>query len=101
LGANRAEAEPITISYSWVASSFACVTGCAGDSGAPVDPMTGAFVLTFDNSGNLMDQTAGLTFSDLNIPLDFAPAYGYAAVADGLVLGGLRGPVERVMAASI
>ena len=78
LGASRAEADVITISYSWIASSFACVTGCGGDPGAPVDPVTGAFVLTFNNSRNLVEQTAGLTVSGLNIPLGSYPPTGTA-----------------------
>ena len=79
LGTSRAEAEPITLSFGFVASGFG--------SGAPVDPVTGSFTITFDNSTNLQEQTTGLTYYNLNIVLDSPPSFAYGRVADVLVLG--------------
>jgi hypothetical protein len=78
-GVSRAEAEPITLSFGFIATGFG--------PGAPVDPVTGSFTITFDNSTNLVDQTTGLTYSHLNIALDSAPSFSYGRVADVLVLG--------------
>jgi hypothetical protein len=79
LGTSRAEAEPITLSFAFIASGF--------ESGAPVDPVTGAFTITFDNSTNHFEQTTGLTYYNLNITLDSAPSFDYARSEDGLLLG--------------
>jgi hypothetical protein len=74
----RAAADPVTVSSGFLASGFG--------QGAPVDPVRGWFSVTFDNSDTLRDQTAGITLH-VNIPLDSAPAFGYGALADVLVLG--------------
>jgi hypothetical protein len=79
LGTSRAEAEPITLSFGFIASGFGI--------GAPVDPVTGSFTITFDNSTNLQEQTIGLTYYNLNIVLDSAPSFAYGRDADVLVLG--------------
>jgi hypothetical protein len=79
LGASRAEAEPVTLSFGFVASGF--------ETGAPVDPVTGSFTVSFDNSSSLLNQTAGLTYHDLNIMLDSAPSFDYGPALDVLVLG--------------
>jgi hypothetical protein len=79
LGANTARAEPITLSFDFVASGFGI--------GAPVDPVRGSFFITFDNSQDLAEQTAGITISNLNIELDSPPAFAYGAAADVLLLG--------------
>ena len=78
-GASRAEAEPITLSFGFIANGF--------ESGAPVDPVTGAFTITFDNSTTRIDQTTGLTYHNLNIALDSAPSFDYARFEDSLLLG--------------
>jgi hypothetical protein len=80
-GANRAEADPITLAFDFVASGFG--------TGAPVDPVTGSFVISFENAANLIEQTRGITVSNLNIALDSPPAFAYGAVADVLVVSGL------------
>ena len=79
LGTSRAEAEPITLSYGFIASGFG--------SGAPVDPVTGAFTITFDNSTNHFEQITGLTYHNLNIALDSAPSFDYGLFGDVLLLG--------------
>ena len=79
LASRPAGAEPITLSFGFIASGFG--------SGAPVDPVTGSFTITFDNSTDLREQTTGLTYYNLNIALDSAPSFAYGRVADVLVLG--------------
>jgi hypothetical protein len=86
LGAGRVEAEPITLSYGFIASGFG--------SGALVDPVTGSFSITFDNSTSVFNQTAGLTYNNFNIVLDSAPSFDYAR--DGLTLGAAVGGTDLV-----
>jgi PEP-CTERM motif-containing protein len=85
---SRASADTITLSFRLVASGF--------DAEAPVDPVTGVFSITFDNSANLLEQTAGIAVSNLNIALDSPPAFGYGAVADVLVVGALIGGAQTL-----
>jgi len=79
LGTSRAEAEPITLSFGFIASGF--------DSRAPADPVTGAFTITFDNSTTHFEQITGLTYYNLNIALDSAPSFDYGRSGDVLLLG--------------
>ena len=79
LGASRAEADPVTLSFGFVASGF--------EPGAPVDPVTGSFTVSFDNSTSVLNQTAGFAYHDLNIKLDSAPSFDYGQALDVLVLG--------------
>jgi len=81
IGAGRVEAEPITLSFGFPATGF--------ESGAPVDPVTGSFTITFDNSASILNQTTGLTYHNLNLVLDSAPAFDYGHSGDGLTLGAL------------
>jgi hypothetical protein len=83
LGASRVEAEPITLSYGFIASGFG--------SGALVDPVTGSFSITFDNSTSVLNQTTGLTYNNFNIVLDSAPSFDYVRNGDGLTLGAAVG----------
>jgi hypothetical protein len=83
-----AQAEPIRLSFGFVASDF-------GD-GAPVDPVIGSFTLSFDNSVNHFNQTAGLTLARLNIALDEPVAFDYSAALDSLSLGSLLDGVSIV-----
>ncbi len=82
-GARRVEADPITLSYGFIASDFG--------SGALVDPVTGSFSITFDNSTSLLNQTTGLVYKNLNIVLDSAPSFDYVRNVDGLTLGAAVG----------
>jgi hypothetical protein len=86
VGANRASAEPITLSFDFVGSGFGV--------GAPVDPVSGSFFITFDNSRNLSEQTSGITVSNLNIALDAPPGFAYGAIDDVLLLGGTLNGVQ-------
>lgn len=85
--ANRAAAETITLSFGFVASGFGM--------GAPNDPVTGSFLITFDNSTDLREQTTGIS-AKLNIDLDSAPAFAYGSVADVLILGSLRNGAQTL-----
>jgi hypothetical protein len=84
-----AQADPITVSFGFVASDF-------GD-GAPVDPVIGSFTLSFDNSVNLFEQTAGLTLARINIALDAPVGFAYGAAADALVLGSHLNGVQTLV----
>lgn len=86
LSANRADADPIRLSVTFVASGFRTT---AGASIAPVDPVTGSFSITFDNSADLREQSKGITVSNLNILLDGPLGFAYGALADGLIIGSL------------
>lgn len=79
LGVGRAEADPITLSAGFVASGFS--------EGAPVDPVTGSYSITFDNDVFILEQTAGITLSNLNIAIDGPPAFFYDPRTDLLILG--------------
>ena len=81
LSARPAQANIITLNYDFTASGFGA--------GAPVDPVTGTFAITFDNSVDHIDETAGITVSNLNITLGSAPAFSYGAAFDLIVFGGL------------
>lgn len=97
LGPNRAEADTIRLSATFVASGF---RPTLGSSIAPVDPVTGSFSITFDNSADLREQSKGLTFSNLNIALDGPPGFAYGVVADALIIGSLFSGAQSVTGAS-
>ena len=76
-----AKANTITLSYDFSVSGF--------QSGAPVDPVTGSFTVTFDDAVTYNNETSGIVVSNLNIPLDSAPAFNYVpAPIDVLYIGG-------------
>ncbi len=79
-----AKANTITLNYDFSASGFGI--------GAPVDPVTGSFSVTFDADANLInDETSGIVVSNLNIPLDSAPSFTYVKAANVLYIGGSAG----------
>jgi hypothetical protein len=84
-----AQAEIITFSADFVASGF--------NPAAPVDPVTGTFSVTFDNSSNLMEQTRGVRVWNLNFPIDSAPGFAYGAEADAFILGGVTNGVQTLV----
>jgi len=79
LAAGSADADTITLSASFIASGFG--------EGAPVDPVTGSYSITFDNDVFILEQTAGITLSNLNIAIDGPPAFFYDPRTDLLILG--------------
>ncbi len=85
-----AHAAPITLTYDFSASGF--------PAGAPVDPVTGSFSVTFDNATNLTGVTSGISLTGLNISLGSAPAFNYDPAFDTLVMGGLELGVQVVSA---
>ena len=79
-----AKANTITLNYDFSASGFGI--------GAPVDPVTGSFSVTFDADANFIgDETSGIVVSNLNIPLDSAPSFTYVNAANVLYIGGSAG----------
>jgi hypothetical protein len=78
-----AKANTITLNYDFSASGFGI--------GAPVDPVTGSFSVTFDDAANITDETSGIVVSNLNIALDSAPSFTYVKAPNVLYIGGLAG----------
>jgi PEP-CTERM motif. len=79
-----ARANTITLNYDFSASGFGI--------GAPVDPVTGSFSVTFDADANIInDETSGIVVSNLNISLDSAPSFTYVKAANVLYIGGSAG----------
>src|SRR3954471_21157597 len=81
-----ANAAIINVNSDFVASGFG--------PGAPVDPVTGAFSVTFDNSSSILNSVSDLTAS-IDISVD-AIGFNYDAQSDMLIVGGLFGGVDRV-----
>jgi hypothetical protein len=73
-------AKIITLKNSFIAKGFG--------PGAPVNPVTGTFSLTFDNSTDINSSSTGLTVS-INISLQGAaqPIFGYNKATDTVGLG--------------
>ena len=82
LSVGPAQAALVNLSYDFVASGFG--------PGAPVDPVTGTFAVTFDDATSLFDVTTGITLTGLNIALGSAPAFTYLQPDDQLIIGGLQ-----------
>jgi hypothetical protein len=76
------EAATITLNYDFVANGFF-------PEGAPVDPVTGSFSVTFDNTNTAFNVTRDISITNLNIALDGSPAFTYFSDFDFLVIGGL------------
>jgi len=86
----HAHATVITLDYDFTAVFFT-------PSGAPVDPVTGSFLLAFDNSSDVYSATTtGLTLTNFNIDIPSDPAFEYSASNDMARIGGLCGTVHGV-----
>jgi len=83
----------ITVSFDLIASGFRDVFGSAS---APVDPVTGSFSITFDNSTDLREQSAGATVSGLNLAMDGPLGFAYGRMADVLIIGSLFNGAQSV-----
>jgi hypothetical protein len=80
LSVASAQASIITLTYDFSASGFGA--------GAPIDPVTGSFSVTFDDSVDHFEETTGFTLTALNIA--HGPAgFNYLAGSDQLFVGGL------------
>ncbi len=79
-GVRQAHADMITLSATFAASGFR--------SGAPVDPVMGAYSITFDNRSEISERTTGITLSHLNFSIDSAPGFFYNPEFDLLIVGG-------------
>jgi hypothetical protein len=78
-GVRQAHADMVTLSATFVASGFR--------SGAPVDPVMGAYSITFDNRSEISEQTTGITLSNLNFSIDSPPGFFYNPEFDLLIIG--------------
>lgn len=78
-----AHAAIITNTYEVTASGFSTLKGCSV--AAPVDPVTLAFSISFDNSAPITNSTANITLISLNMPHDGPLIYTYAS--DYLIVG--------------
>ncbi len=88
--AGLAQARPLTLNYDFTAVGF-------DPAGAPVDPVTGSFSVTFDNAiPFFFDVTSGVSVKDLNISLGSAPAIAYFQDLDELFIGGLANGSDNV-----
>jgi len=58
-------------------------------SGAPVDPVTGKFTVTFDPAQFYLNETAGVVLDSLTIALGSTPAFTYDPAENEFLLGGL------------
>lgn len=88
--APSAHASVITLNYDFSASGF-------DPASAPVDPVTGSFSVTFDNSILFFsDVTEGVSVTGLNISLGSAPAIAYFQDLDQLLIGGLESGSHNV-----
>ena len=86
-----AHAAPITLNFVFSATGFDAP-------GAPVDPVTGSFSVTFDNATELIDVTSGISVTSLNIALDSVPAFTYVlGLANFLSIGGLVAGADGVI----
>ncbi|HEX3486731.1 MAG TPA: PEP-CTERM sorting domain-containing protein [Micropepsaceae bacterium] len=81
-----ANATVITLNDTFIASGFGA--------GAPFDPVTGSFSLTFDNSADITDGTA-ITAS-ISIPVSGGIEFNYVKISDVLQIGGLLGGVSTI-----
>ncbi len=77
-GAGLAEAALITRTYNVTASGFVA--------GAPVDPVTGSFTVTFDNASDILaDTTSGITVNSLNIAVASGVGFNHSVSSDLLI----------------
>jgi hypothetical protein len=85
-GVGLAEAALITQTYNITASGFGA--------GAPVDPVTGSFTVTFDNASDIADTTSGITVNSLNIAVGSTVGFTYyTSLGDILFIGGTNSGV--------
>jgi hypothetical protein len=86
-------AAPVTYQISFTASPIHFDFG-SGTTTPPVDPVTGAFTITFDPSHDYAsDTTAGIKLDSLNLTLGSKLAFRYGKTFDVLQIGGKRAGV--------
>jgi hypothetical protein len=87
--ADPTSATIIRATYSFTASGF--------EPEAPVDPVTGSFSVTFDNSLDVRDQASGVfVASPLNIAVGSQIGINYSPLDDTLTIGGLESGVNTI-----
>jgi hypothetical protein len=94
--AASANAAIISNTYNFTASDFTTFSGSATPA-APVDPVTGSFSVTFDNTVDVDNVTSGITQNALNIALGSTLAFSYVASVDMLMIGGLQTNVSGIL----
>jgi len=89
--ADQARAAPISLTISFSATNF------SGLGLPPIDPFTGSFSITFDNSADIFDSTSGISGTIDAFPgLVLAFTY-FAGPADQLIVGGAVGGADFAM----
>lgn len=89
--ADQARAAPISLTISFSATNF------SGLGAPPLDPFTGVFSITFDNSADIFDRTSGISGTIDAFPgLTLAFTY-FAGPADQLIVGGAVGGADFAM----
>ena len=88
-GPNGAYAVIVGGTFEFTAAGFAPVFDPA--EGVPVDPVFGAFTVTFDNSTDIFDSTEGFELHALNLDVQGPSGYSYFVDFDVLQIGGLLG----------
>lgn len=86
--AGSASASIVFRTYEFTATGFTAAGGGGGV--APVDPVSGSFTLTFDNSATIIESSA-ITVNSLNLTLSSAIIYTYVQPVDSLIIGGAAG----------
>jgi len=76
-----------------VGGTYNFTTGAGMTLGAPTNPVTGSFTISFDNSASITDSTLGFTLNSINI-LTGAAGYTYDQTNDRLFVGGLLNTVQ-------
>jgi hypothetical protein len=61
-----------------------------------VAPVIGSFSIVFDNSVDFREQSTGITFFHVNMPLDAPVGLAYGAAADVLIIGSPFNGVQSV-----
>ena len=89
LSVASAQASIITLNYDFSTIGF--------NAGAPVDPVTGSFSVTFDNATDLADVTSGISVTNLNIALGSAPAFTYESSLDRFIIGVLNEGADALL----
>lgn len=63
---------------------------------APVDPVTGSFNISFDDSLDYANSIVGISLNSLNIALGSALSFNYIVADDRLEVGGISGGADFV-----
>lgn len=99
LSATWSKADVITVDVAFTADTFQVGSG---PDPAPVDPVVGEFRVSFDTNVAVVNNTAGITLTSLNIALGSPLSFSYNPAAEGsftpgtLRVGGLSNSADVV-----